>query len=117
MLIVYGAILPLLFPSSGIIIDRRIDTSVDSINWGYVTVGEPVNRSVLLTNVGNVNFGNFSLSVQNVTGLIDYTLTCNLEGQSLLVGETKTAIFTLTVLTYNNTNFSLDIVITGTELV
>jgi len=103
----------LTIPTSGIVTSSGLEANPSTIDWGNVTVGTEVSKSVTLTNTGNVQLSGLNMTISNVVGLISYTLTWDTEGKSIAPAQSLNATFTLTVFEYNATNFSFDIIITA----
>jgi len=104
----------LTIPTSGkIVTSPGLEANPSTIDWGNVTVGTKVSKSVTLTNTGNVQLSRLNMTISNVVGLTNYTVTWNLEGQSINPAQSLNATFTLKVFEYNATNFSFNIIITA----
>jgi len=82
-----------------------------SVDWGNVTMGVPVTRTVSITNTGTKHITSLAMSTASWTGigLTDFTLTWDLGGQALNVGVTKTATFVFTLTAPVSSVWSFDI--------
>lgn len=113
-IITFGAILPLTIPTSGTY-DTTMNIIVDPINidWGAPIIGAPVTRTATLTNSGGTNVISLQFTTNTLVGLTpsDFSFSCDLEGDSLTVGTTKTATFTLTLINPVSPAFSFNIVV------
>jgi hypothetical protein len=113
-------------PSSGNVIavnvgvysDSDCTQNLTSIDWGTIAPGNSVTRTIYVKNTGNTQL-TLSMTTTNwnpasADGPI--TITWNREGTTLDAGQVTTATLTLNVSEDINgiTNFSVDIVITGT---
>jgi len=100
--------------------DSECTNAVSSINWGTIYPGGSKNVTIYLKNTGNVPL-NLSLSTDNwnPSNAGTYlTLTWDYSGEQLQPGGVVQVTLTLTVSsnTQGITNFSFDVVITGTEV-
>ena len=100
--------------------DSECTNAVSSINWGTIYPGGSKNVTIYLKNTGNVPL-NLSLSTDNwsPSNAGTYlTLTWDYSGGQLQAGGVVQVTLTLTVSsnTQGITNFSFDVVITGTEV-
>ena len=102
----------------GVYTDSSATTNVTSLNWGTLAPGDTVTRSVYVKNTGSNQITlSMSKTNWNPTGANGpITLTWNRESNTLNPGSGTTATFTLTVSPSITgiTNFSVDIVVTGT---
>jgi len=103
----------------GIYEDSGCSQLLSSIDWGTIDNGSQTVKTVYLKNEGTVNM---TLSISNNTwvpsGAVDYmSLTWNRQGYVLVNGTSVNADLTLAVLPSftNGTDFSFNIVITGTQ--
>jgi hypothetical protein len=106
---------------ASLILTRRIAThgtltnftvSSTSIDWGNVTVGVPMNETVVLTNTGNKPL-RVNMTYDKVVGLSNFSLIWNLEATIIESKGNATANFQLTIFNYTESSFSFDIIITG----
>ncbi|MEM2147134.1 MAG: hypothetical protein QXJ94_00820 [Candidatus Bathyarchaeia archaeon] len=113
-------------PATGSITTINVEVYSDSgctqvltqIDWGTVSPGSTVTKTIYIKNTGNAQM-TLSMTTSNwnpnsANGPI--TITWNKEGATLAGGQSTTATITLTVASSisNITNFSVNIVITGT---
>lgn len=104
--------LPALINTSG-----TYDTTMDitltpsTIAWGEVTINTPVTKAVEISNTGGTNIDSLDFTVINLVGLSvsDFTFSCDIQGQSLIVGQTKIATFTFTLTSPVSSAWSFDI--------
>jgi len=114
--------------SSGVITSADLEAywdvdctnAVSSINWGSIYPGNSKNVTIYLKNTGGVPL-TLSLSTDNwnPTSAGSYiTLTWSYNGEQIPVGGVLQVTLTLTVSSNAQgiTNFSFDVVITGTEV-
>lgn len=99
--------------TSGVVTPPGLAASPASIDWGTVPLNVPVSKTVALTNTGGVALSTLNMTVTNVAGLTNYTVSWNLEGSTVAPAQTVNATFTLTVHEYAASNFSFDIAITA----
>jgi hypothetical protein len=103
----------------GVYSDSACTTELTSIDWGMISPRNSVNRTIYLKNTGNAQITLFMTKTNwnpvNADGPI--TLTWNRENATLNVDQVTSAILTLTLSKSISgiTNFSVDIVFTGTE--
>jgi len=103
----------------GVYSNSACTQNLTSINWGTISPGDSVTRTIYVKNTGNTRITlamtktNWNPSTAN--GPI--TIAWNAENQSVDAGNVATATLTLSVSSSISgiTNFSVDIVITGTE--
>ena len=92
----------------------NLSCNVSSLDWGTVYLGYPVTRQVNFTNI-SVETVRLNMTVTNMTGAVEtYSLTWNLENQTVTAGESAIAEFTLKIFTANATltqAFSFDIIV------
>jgi len=93
--------------------------ATSSIDWGVLTPGTQISRTLYVRNEGNVPL-KLSMVAQNwnPTNAASYlSLTWDLEAQSLSASSTRAATLTLSVAanTAGITSFTFDIIIAGTE--
>jgi len=102
----------------GVYSDSACTLPLTSIDWGTISPGTTVTRTIYVKNTGNTQI---TLSM-TTNGWIPtsangpLTLTWNKEGTTLSVGQSTAATLTLTVSSSISgiTTFSVNIVITGT---
>ena len=103
----------------GVYSDSACTTELTSINWGIISPGNSVSRTIYLKNTGNALITLFMTKTNwnpvNADGPI--TLTWNRENATLNVDQVTSAILTLSLSESISgiTNFSVEIVFTGTE--
>jgi hypothetical protein len=103
----------------GVYSDSACTTELTSIDWGTISPGNSENRTIYLKNTGNaqitLSMTKTNWNPANADGPI--TLTWNRESTKLDVDQVTTAALTLSLSESISgiTNFSVDIVITGTE--
>jgi len=100
--------------------DSDCTNTVSSINWGTIYPGESKNVTIYIKNTGNVPL-TLSLLTDNwnPSEAESYlTLSWNYNGEHLQADETLPVTLTLVVSsnTQGITNFSFNIIITGTEV-
>ena len=102
----------------GVYSDYACTQNLTSINWGTLSPGNSVNRTIYVKNTGNpqitLSMTKTNWNPASANGPI--TLTWNREGAKLNAGQVTTATLTLSVSESISeiTSFSVDIVITGT---
>lgn len=101
----------LTIPTQGTLTYAEIQSVPSSIQWGNMTYGVPNIKTVRIDNVSNVTITGLTM---NYTFPVDWnaSLTWNLEGQNLTVGQSLWADFNLTVFDTPEDgpfNFSIDI--------
>ena len=103
----------------GVYSDSDCTSELTSLDWGIISPGNSVNKTIYLKNTGNaqitLGMTKTNWTPANADGPI--TLTWNRESATLNVDQITTATLTLS-LSQNISgisNFSVDIVITGTE--
>lgn len=103
----------------GVYSNSACTQELTSIEWGTISPGNSENRIIYLKNTGNAQI-TLSLAIANwnpanANGPI--TVTWNKGGDTLNVGQVATATLTLSVAESISgvTNFSFNIIITGTE--
>ncbi len=109
---------PVPTPNIGVYNDQALTQSALSIDWGTLTPGTSVTRSLYIKNLGNT-LVTLSLATANWTPTTangPLTLTWNLEGASLAPSGVAMATLTLSVSPIVNgiTTFSMDVIISGT---
>ena len=103
----------------GVYSDSACTTELTSIDWGMISPGNSVNRTIYLKNTGNAQITLFMTKTNwnpvNADGPI--TLTWNRENATLNVDQVTSAILTLILSESISgiTNFSVDIVFTSAE--
>jgi hypothetical protein len=103
----------------GVYSDSACTTELTSIDWGIISPGNSVNRTIYLKNTGYAQITLLMTKTNwnpvNADGPI--TLTWNRENATLNVDQVTSAILTLILSESISgiTNFSVDIVFTGTE--
>lgn len=111
--IVYAGIKTLqTIETSGAITHAMIETTPSTIEWGNMTVGDPNIKELALTNTGNLTIELLHIDYELP---IDFTgsLSWDLEGESLDIGQTKVALLNLTVTDAPEVPFAFNITITG----
>lgn len=101
----------LTIPTQGTLTYAEITAFPSSIQWGNMTYGVPNTKTVRIDNVSNVTITGLTMNYTFPVGW-NASLTWNLEGQNLTVGEYAWADFTLRVLETPEDgpfNFSIDI--------
>ena len=103
----------------GVYSDSACTQNLTSINWGTIVPGNSVTRTIYVKNTGNTQI-TLSMTKTNwnpATADGPITLTWNRESATLNADQVTTATLTLSVSESISgiTNFSVDIVITGTE--
>lgn len=98
--------------------DSACTQTITSIDWGTVSSGSSINKTVYIKNVGTAPL-TLSLTKNNwnpTTANGPITLTWNREGTTLAVNQVSAATLTLGVSSGINgiTSFSVNIVISGT---
>jgi hypothetical protein len=106
----------------GVYSDSGCNNNVTSIDWGLLTPGATINKTVYIRNNGNVPVTlNITTNSWNPASAHTYiTLSWNREGYVLGTGQSTRvtqALLTLSVSfnTIGITSFSFNIIITGTE--
>ena len=103
----------------GVYSDSDCTSELTLIDWGTISPGNSVNTTIYLKNTGNTQI-TLSMTKTNwnpATADGPITLTWNRESATLNADQVTTATLTLSVSESISgvTNFSVDIVITGTE--
>lgn len=102
----------------GVYSDSACTINCTSIDWGSISPGSTVNRTIYVKNTGTaqitLNMTKTNWNPPSANGPI--TLTWNREGTTLNAGQSTTATLTLSVSSSITgiTAFSVNIVITGT---
>jgi hypothetical protein len=105
----------------GVYSDAACTNNLTSIDWGVLVAGESYSRDVWVKSIGTTGIMvNMTTDSWSPSFASDYIiLGWDREGQFLDVGESFKAVLTLSVSTTiaesDITDFSFDIVITGTE--
>ena len=103
----------------GVYSNYQCTENCTSISWGTVSPGSTVTRTIYIKNIGNMPLTlSMSTASWSPSNADDYlTLTCNRQDTVLDSGEQTTATLTLTVDsdTGSLTDFSFNIIVTGTE--
>jgi hypothetical protein len=104
----------------GVFSNSACTTSLSSINWGTLTAGGNITRTIYVKNTGSGLALTLSMETSNWTpaGAEEpITLTWSQEGARLQPGQSVAATFTLSVspTIADVTNFSVQINITGTN--
>lgn len=103
----------------GVYSNSACTQELTSIEWGTISPGNSETRIIYLKNTGNaqitLSMASANWNPANANGPI--TVTWNKGGDTLDVGQVATATLTLSVAESISgvTNFSLNIIITGTE--
>lgn len=109
---VYGTSHYLTITSSGNVnVPAQLTTDTPHIDWGNVSLGTPVLRSIKLTNVGDEALTSLNMTSSSIQ-LTNYTLTWNAP-EKINPKEELTVVFTLTVYNYTSVNFEVTINISG----
>lgn len=111
--VVKAASIYLTIPTTGDIDDVKLEASPSSFSWGNTSLGVVTNKTMSIKNVGTKTVSNLHIDAVNVVGINNYTLSWDLEGQSILPDETKHCVFSLTVYNYTADTFSFDIDVYG----
>ncbi len=109
---------PVPTPNIGVYNDQALTQSALSIDWGTLTPGTSVTRTLYIKNLGNTRV-TLNLATTNWTPTTAnrlLTLTWNLEGTLLTANQATMATLTLYVSPMVNgiTTFDMDVVISGT---
>jgi hypothetical protein len=102
----------------GVYSDSACTQKITSIDWGTISPGGSVTKTVYVKNIGttqvNLSLTSTGWNPSNTNGPI--TLTWNSEGTILATNQVTTATLTLTVSSTINgiTNFNVNIVVAGT---
>jgi len=103
----------------GVYSDSACTQSLTSINWGTVSPGGSVARTIYVKNLGTTQVTLSMTGANWSPGSADgpITLTWNRDGTALGANQVATATLTLSVSSSISgiTTFNVDIVITGTE--
>jgi hypothetical protein len=103
----------------GVYSDSACTHNLTSISWGTISPGDSVTRTAYVKNIGSapITLSMTTASWNPTSANGPLTLTWNREGDTLNVGQVTTATLTLTVSESISgiTDFSVDIIITGTE--
>lgn len=102
----------LTIPTSGNVPESGLDSVPASIEWGNMTKGVPVLKLLSITNTGDIDVPNLNMTYTLPPSFVG-TLTWDIEGQTILVGETKMATLILTLTDMPEGPFSFDINING----
>ena len=100
--------------------DFSCTTPLSSVNWGQLSPGGQVSRTIYLKNEGTtsvtVSLGTSSWNPTAANGPI--TITWNSEGATIIAGQVRSATITCSVSSDISeiTTFSVSIIITGTEV-
>jgi hypothetical protein len=103
----------------GVYSDSGCTSQLTSIDWGTISPGNSANRTIYLKNTGNaqitLSMTETNWNPANADGPI--TLTWNRESATLDVGQVTTATLTLSLADDISgiTNFTFDIIFTGSE--
>lgn len=115
MIIVCALLNPVYVTNVGIVTEENIKSTPDYLDWGFIDVNITATKTVTLENIGNKDVHGLNMTIGSVYGITDYDITWNLEQNSLLIGETKEATFTLTVRNYTDTDFTFLIIISSVD--
>lgn len=115
MIIVCALLNPVYVTNVGIVTEENIKSTPDYLDWGFIDVNITATKTVTLENIGNKDVHGLNMTIGSVYGITDYDITWNLEQNSLLIGETKEATFTLIVRNYTDTDFSFLIIISSAD--
>jgi archaellum component FlaG (FlaF/FlaG flagellin family) len=103
----------------GVYSDSACIQNLTSIDWGTLSPGDSVTRTIYVKNTGNapiaITMTKINWNPSTANGPI--TITWNTENWSLGAGNSTAATLTLSISSSISgiTDFSVDIVITGTE--
>ena len=105
-------------PNLAIFSDSQCTQSLSAIDWGSITPGTPVTKTIYVKNTGNVPL-TLSMSASNwspTAATNSMALTWNKQNSALAVDQSTSAVLTLTVNPNISgiTSFSVNIVIAGT---
>lgn len=98
--------------TSGNITSAELSSTPTSIEWGDTDLNASVIKSLSLTNTGDVVVTNLHMAY-DLPPLFSGTLTWDLEGQAIVLGETKIATLNLTVTDAPDGPFNFNITIDG----
>lgn len=105
-------------PNLAIFSDSQCTQSLNTIDWGSITPGTQVTKTIYVKNTGNVPLTlTMSPSSWNPSAASNYmSLTWDKQSSTLAVGQSTSAVLTLTVASTISgiTTFAVNIVITGT---
>lgn len=102
----------LIIPTTGNMTSAELAGVPTSIEWGDMDINASVIKSLSLTNTGDIIVSNLHLAY-DLPPLFSGTLTWDLEGQAIVLGETKIATLNLTVTDAPDGPFNFDITIDG----
>jgi hypothetical protein len=105
-------------PNLAVFSDSQCTQSLSTIDWGSITPGTPVTKTIYVKNTGNVPL-TLSMSASNwspTAAANSMALSWNRQSSALAVGQSTSAVLTLTVNSDISgiTTFSVNIVIAGT---
>ena len=103
----------------GVYSDSACTTTLSAIDWGTITPGSTVNRTVYVKNIGTGTSLTLSMSPSGwspASASTYITISWNRQGTTLVPGASTAATITLTASssTVDITSFSVQISITGT---
>jgi hypothetical protein len=106
-------------PNLGLYSDSSCTTSLSTIDWGAITAGNNITRTVYVKNTGTGTSLTLSISTSNWTPTAangPITINWNKEGTRLTPGQSTAATITLTSSSsiVDITTFSVQILISGT---
>lgn len=111
--IVYATVQTFLtIPTSGDMKTAELSSTPTEIVWGEMDTNASVIKSLSITNIGDVLITDLHMAY-DLPPLFSGTLTWDLEGQAIVVGETKIATLNLTVTDAPDGPFNFDITIDG----
>ena len=102
----------LTLPTDGEVVSAEMTGTPSTIQWGKFVEGTMISKQVNVENVGGTDINDLHLTYVLPTDFVG-SLTWNLEGASITIGETKQATFNLTVTDAPLGPFSFDITILG----
>jgi len=105
-------------PNIAVFSDSQCTQALNSIDWGAITPGESVSKTIYLKNTGDVPL-TLVMTAENwnpSAASNSMALSWNKQNSILAVGQTTSAVLTLTVDSdiAGITTFSVNIVISGT---
>lgn len=102
----------LTIPTSGNMKSVELSSDPTAIVWGDMDTNVSVIKSLSVTNIGDVLVTDLHMAY-DLPPEFSGTLTWDLEGQAIVVGETKIATLNLTVIDAPDGPFNFDITIDG----
>jgi hypothetical protein len=107
-------------PNIGVYSDSTCQTNLTTIDWGTITPGGIITRTIYVKNTGTGTSLSLSMTTSNwnpTTANGPITITWNQIGTILTPGQSVAAVITLTASSTiaNITNFAVQITIVGTQ--